>query len=89
MATKTTDFPIPDPDTGRPVTLNILTVDPSAMENDARLSRLIASIEETGARVRRLFPSADFITVESSRSQASRLRGLPGITGIDTQQPKP
>lgn len=86
----TTDFPTerPAPIGDHPVNLNILTVDPSAMADEIRLRDLIRDIEEAGASVKRLFPSADIITVEATHRQTSRLRSLPGITGIDAQQPQ-
>ena len=66
--------------------LNILTIESGIMENDSRLHRLIDKIERTGAIVRRLFPSADIITVESTHDQFESLRELDEVPAANLQR---
>ncbi|MGB0580808.1 MAG: hypothetical protein ACPGVU_13985 [Limisphaerales bacterium] len=63
--------------------LNILTIESGIMRNDDRLHRLIDKIEQTGASVRRLFPSADIITVESTNDQFLTLQKLDEVTAAN------
>lgn len=63
--------------------LNILTIETGIMANDERLHRLIDRIERTGASIRRLFPSADIITVESTPDQFHSLQELDEITAAN------
>ena len=63
--------------------LTIVTLATGCVSDEPRLRRLVDQIRSTGARVCRIFPSVDILTIESSQEQSAAVRHLKDVEAMD------